>query len=320
MFTKSLFLLFTLCLVLNSNGQRNRKFFRKDYEYIDSTQAFYKIHTLGKSWSDAKRMCSLEGATLFYPENEDEAISVVEYLNSSQPFRHVYVGISDLVAKGVFETIDGLPVSDVYNKWSPGEPNDAGGVEDCVVMNIDGAYNDDNCAKKFPFICKKSLQSLEWNQPCNMPNLDYIFNEQVGKCYKFHVKPLNWTEAYAVCSAERSYLAVINTEVEANFLTTLTMGAPKDRVPGNFMHGAILLGFHSRLDEGWKTVRGTSLEDSGYTLWGTGQPDGKGLEQCGSMFHNGRLNDIACDQKCFFICEHDIDTLASSFNDRFGDQ
>ncbi|KAF9790180.1 hypothetical protein SFRURICE_010840 [Spodoptera frugiperda] len=204
------------------DGQRDKKFFRKDYKYLEAVEGFYKIHTLHKTWPEAKRVCALEGASLFYPENDDEAHAVLSFWNATQPYRWVYVGISDLIVKGVFETIDG-------------EPNDAGGVEDCVILRQDGTLNDDQCTKKFPFICKKSLQSLEWNQRCNFPNL------------------------------------------------------------------------------------GTALDDTGYTCWGTNQPDGGDLEQCGSMFYNGLLNDISCDTRAFFICEHEVDSLSSSLDDRFGD-
>ncbi|KAH9645904.1 hypothetical protein HF086_010103 [Spodoptera exigua] len=216
MVSKILLFVFVFNLVSDySYGQRNKKFFRKDYKYLEEVEGFYKIHTLHKTWSEAKRACALEGASLFYPENDDEAHAVLSFWNATQPYR--------------------LPVSDVYNNWGPGEPNDAGGVEDCVILRQDGTLNDDQCNKKFPFICKKSLQSLEWNQRCNFPNL------------------------------------------------------------------------------------GTSLDDTGYTCWGTNQPDGGEKEQCGSMFYNGLLNDISCGTRAFFICEHEVDTLSSALDDRFGD-
>lgn len=50
---------------------------------------------------------------------------------------------------------------------------------------------------------------------------------------------------------------------------------------------------------------GTTLYEAGYTRWGIQQPDGGDKERCGSMFYDGTLNDIACNQKCFFICERE---------------
>ncbi|KAJ8722606.1 hypothetical protein PYW07_003792 [Mythimna separata] len=316
---------FLVILIVNlvtdcSYGQRDKKFFRKDYKYIDSVQGFYKIHTLHKTWFEAKRVCALEGASLFYPENDDEAQAVISYWNDTQPFSWVYVGISDLLVKGVFETINGNPVSDVYNYWAAGEPNDAGGVEDCVILKRDGTYNDFSCDRKTPFICKKSLLSLEWNQACNIPNLDYIYNEEVGRCYKFHLTPMSWTDAYSVCSAEQSYLTVINTQSEADYLVKLTELKTRNQAPGDYLSGAVHIGFHNRLNDGWQAVRGTTLDDTGYVCWGQNQPDGEGREQCGSMFYNGLLNDVSCDTRCFFICEHEVDTLETLYDDRFGDR
>lgn len=52
-------------------------------------------------------MCALEGASLFYPEDDNEAHAVLSFWNNTQPFWSVHVGISDLIVKGVFETIHG---------------------------------------------------------------------------------------------------------------------------------------------------------------------------------------------------------------------
>lgn len=302
-----------------SQGQQKLKFFRKDYTFIEESQAFYKIHTIHRTWPDARKRCAMEGASLFYAEDEIEADAVMGLWNRTQPFSWVYVGISDLLAKGVWETIDGRPILDVFSNWGPGEPNDANNVEDCVIWRRDNSLNDDRCDKKFPFICKKSLLDLDWNTLCDMPDTSYHYNKDFGKCYKFHLSPMNWTDAHAVCSAEQSYLAVINSQSEADYLVKITEEAPKSKVKGNFLSGAVYLGFHNRDNDGWKTIKGTTLEDSGYTGWGNQQPDGGDNETCGSMFYNGRLNDLGCFHRCFFICEHDIGLLSGAIEERFGD-
>ncbi|RVE40947.1 hypothetical protein evm_014403 [Chilo suppressalis] len=300
-------------------AQRDKKFFRKDYTYLEETDSFYKIHTIHRTWQDAKAVCEMEGATFFYPEDEAEANAVLEFWNKTQPFSWVYIGVSDLLVKGVFETIDGIPISDVYSKWDAGEPNDHGGQEDCVNFRRNGFLNDDNCDKKYPFICKKKRSMLEWNQFCFIPNMDYNYSETFGKCYKFHLKPRTWADAYVVCNAEQSYLAVIDSPAEAEYLKELTDKAPKDNIGGEFLRGAVLLGFHNRLGDGWKTIKGVPLENSGYIKWGNQQPDGGDNEKCGSMFYSGTFNDINCSRKAFFICEHDVDILGAIFDERHGE-
>ncbi|KAI5646937.1 lectin c-type domain-containing protein [Phthorimaea operculella] len=315
-----LVLSFIVNCVVFANGQQDQKFFRKDYTYLSSTESFYKIHTLHRTWREAKKRCELEGSSLFYPEDDNEANEVIAFWNKTQPFSWVYIGISDLLAKGVFQTIDGRPVMDVYSNWGPGEPNDAGGVEDCVVLRRDGTLNDDRCDKKNPFICKKALGDLRWSQDCDFPRTDYTFNKDLNRCYKFHPRPKNWTEAITICSAEQSYLSIINSQAEADFLVQLTEQKKKSNAPGLTLNGAVLLGFHNRLnDEEWKTIKGQPLEDSGYSVWGGGQPDGGDNELCGSMFFNGQLNDIGCGQRCFFICEHEIGSPTEDIDVRFND-
>lgn len=41
-----------------------------------------------------------------------------------------------------------------YTNWNRGEPNDAGGIEDCVSMINTGKWNDINCFFSKPFVCK----------------------------------------------------------------------------------------------------------------------------------------------------------------------
>lgn len=64
---------------------------------------------------------------------------------------------------------------------------------------------------------------------------------------------MNWTDAYTVCNTEQSYLAIINSQDEANHLKELTAKTKKDQVQGDFLRGAVHLGY--RLKKGrWKTI------------------------------------------------------------------
>lgn len=84
------------------------KFFRDDYSYLEATEGFYKIHTSRKTWADAKQTCALEGASFFFPENRDEANAVITFWKSVQPtISWAFVGLSDIISEGIFETVDG---------------------------------------------------------------------------------------------------------------------------------------------------------------------------------------------------------------------
>ncbi|XP_026329613.1 secretory phospholipase A2 receptor-like isoform X2 [Hyposmocoma kahamanoa] len=252
------FIFFLLVFVTNINCQVSKRFFRKDYTYLLSTDNFYKIHTVPRTWGEAKVRCAMEGAKLFYPQDANEAEAVIRLSTETQPFNLMFVGFTKAIAKDVFETID----DDVYKNWAPGEPNEQDEQEVCVVSDRDGRLNDERCDRKYPFICKKMFADLEWNFDCDMPNKDYKFEQQFRKCYKFHLTPKNWTEASTTCSAEQSYLAIIESQAEADYLVKMTADAPKNKVTGDFMSGAVHLGFHNKNSEGWKTVKGVPLSES----------------------------------------------------------
>ncbi|CAH2073666.1 unnamed protein product, partial [Iphiclides podalirius] len=252
-------------------------FFRYDYKYLEDMRSFYKVHTVNKTWQEAKL---------------------------------------DLMAKEVYTTVNGDSIKDVYGNWAPGEPNNSNGNEDCLVLNLDGTLNDDQCNKRYPFICKKTLASLKWNTLCNVPDLDYRYDDELGRCYKFHATAQSWTEAALVCDIEQSYLAVLNSDVEAKHLAKITGDSvDTNRVTSNLCN-SVALGFSNKDNEGWKTILGTKLIESEYEKWDENQPE-EGTEQCGFMSYNGLLKGLSCENKCPFICEHE-NPLLGSLDERNG--
>lgn len=103
----NLYLLHFTYLNLFLDCQVSKRFFRKDYTYLLSTDNFYKIHTVPRTWGEAKVRCALEGAKLFYPQDANEAEAVIRLSTETQPFNWMFVGFTKAIAKEVFETIDG---------------------------------------------------------------------------------------------------------------------------------------------------------------------------------------------------------------------
>ncbi|CAK1545330.1 unnamed protein product [Leptosia nina] len=317
--TKCSVLLILLANHILSSGQQEDKFFRVDYpKYIPETDSFYKVHTVHQTWEKAKETCEAEGAVLYYPDDEEEALAVWNYINATQTFYWIYIGVSSPYAPHVFITVEGHPISSVYDNWGVGEPNDQSGVERCVVIRRDGTLNDDKCDVKNPFLCKKRASTINWNILCDMPDQKYEYYDGLGRCYKFHTTPKTWLEAVQVCNAEQSYLAIIDSQLEADHFVNLTRIAKKDDVEGSYLRGAVHLGF-TRTNSQWRSIKGRPVKALGYCKWGHNQPDGGDNETCGSMFYNGKLNDINCEQKCFFICEREIPILGSAIEMRYGE-
>ncbi|KAJ8722603.1 hypothetical protein PYW07_003783 [Mythimna separata] len=222
---------------------------------------------------------------------------------------------TDLMAEGLFETVDGRPIFEVYNKWQSSQPDNFNYNEDCVQMDLAGTMRDCKCDSQANFICKKSLQSLTWNQNCNMPNLDYTYNKDIGKCYKLHTTPMNWTDAYAMCRTELTSLAIISNRMEAEYLGRLTESTPKPRVCGKYQKGLYHVGFHNRFNEGWQTVAGTPMNVDAELWFDGNQPDENNYEECISMFFNGLLINTSCNMKSLFICEQNIIPTSNSTSD-----
>ncbi|KAJ8725738.1 hypothetical protein PYW08_003921 [Mythimna loreyi] len=305
----TLLILFIVNFAADSYGQQSKKFFRSDYTYIEEVQSFYKFHD-PQTWADAKRICAQELATFWYPENDNEAKVFLEFANKTKPnIDYMFVGMSDLLVEGVFETVEGKSISEVYQNWLAGDPDNFEGTQNCVNFYIKegpGYIADDECDKKLSFNCKKTLQSLEWNEQCDMPYLDYTYSYKNGKCYKVHTTPLKWNEANAVCRLEQSSLAKVNNRQEAYYLAKLTESTPTPKVKGKYQRGIYHMGFYNRFNEGWQTIGGKPMVVDLNLWWGNYQPEEENLEQCGGMFFNGRLVNIDCDMRSFFVCEREV--------------
>ena len=67
-----------------------------------------------------------------------------------------FIGANDRDTEGQFVWADGTAV--VFTNWNAGEPNDAGGAEDCTEMSVDtGIWNDVPCDGR-AFICEAPVR------------------------------------------------------------------------------------------------------------------------------------------------------------------
>jgi hypothetical protein len=98
------------------------------------------------SWNEARRECRYRGGDLALPFSSE---------TNNQIYQHIKVGGDIGVWIGVhrderkkFITTGGVGVS--YTNWNRGEPNNAGGKEDCVEMyalgSAAGMWNDMPCS------------------------------------------------------------------------------------------------------------------------------------------------------------------------------
>ena len=71
-------------------------------------------------------------------------------------FDAIWIGYNDIAQEGNFTWIDGTETK--YTKWGTDEPNNnfLERGEDCgeIDFHQNGTWNDENCLRKRPFICK----------------------------------------------------------------------------------------------------------------------------------------------------------------------
>merc|ERR1719242_2910568 len=72
------------------------------------------------------------------------------------------------IATGKFEWSDGTNFD--YDKWTNGEPNDAGGVEDCAHQYPGGTWNDINCDASYRPLCGNLAEPTP--EPSKQPSVD----------------------------------------------------------------------------------------------------------------------------------------------------
>ncbi|KAJ0174719.1 hypothetical protein K1T71_009827 [Dendrolimus kikuchii] len=314
------FVIFEIKSSLTSDGQRSEKFFRKDYHYLDGPKSFYKIHKTYENWIDAKNLCKLEGASLFYPENESETDAVIEFWNRTEShnnFDWIYVGISSRFAKNTFTTTEGRSIYDFQMQWAAWEPNNSTGFDDCTVFSKSRkTIYDDICTKTLPFICKKTLASLDWNERCSGPDNGFIYNDTLDKCYKFHGTPMSWRDAYAVCYHEQSYLAIADSQDEADFFTTFieeggTILEYSLAISDSYDE-ALWLGFQNIYGEGWITVKDTPVKVLGDDRKDTWLRR-LNIRDCGYISKDGSLGLMYCTLARPFICELDTTSLNNRY-------
>ncbi|KPJ05052.1 Macrophage mannose receptor 1 [Papilio xuthus] len=280
-------------------------FFRNDYKYLRHKDSFYKAHPVPMQWESARRKCIMEGASLFYPEDEDEVHEVTRYLNQTQPwFQYMFVGISTRLASGLYMTVDGETIRNVFNEWYRKVPSGANGRNSCVTLSREGFLNDIKCSEERPFVCKKKAASIEWSKDCDVPYKDYIYNADTGSCYKFHLQRLNWREAVEACDDEQAKLAIINTVEEANYLVNISNNTPKDMVRGWYLCPYVHLGYnYDATENDWRTITGEPIRNV-FNKWYRKVPSGaNGRNSCVTLSREGFLNDIKCSEERPFVCK-----------------
>jgi Lectin C-type domain len=108
----------------------------------------------GLTWGRAEVYCRGLGGHLATLRSDGDNAFVFRQANEYS-HEKTWIGLNDLRRKHTFSWADGS--AGAYTHWAPGEPNDAGGHEDCGQLNRyfpDDGWNDEDCDQPLLFVCE----------------------------------------------------------------------------------------------------------------------------------------------------------------------
>ncbi|XP_051907364.1 macrophage mannose receptor 1 [Hippocampus zosterae] len=269
----------------------------------NNNMCYYYNDTDIVDFHTAMHRCWVEKARLVSILNKDEQAYVNSMVGTGQ-ISAAWIGLRMLgISDGQYAWQDNSPVS--YTHWSPGEPNNANGEEQCVQMKRhQGGWNDVNCGRAAAgYVCKKFPGTDHTPPPPTQPWEGYCpagwmhFND---KCFLFKGKKndikANWTHARSLCKDQGGELAVIDNQYENDFVSSYL----KDmELPTWIGLSDILVENQYAWSDGVSPVL--------YTNWNGKEPNNAGgTEHCVSISHSvlvsGKWNDDACHKKHSFVC------------------
>lgn len=255
----------------------------------------YCAHTGPRTWTSARQACKAEGGDLASFDSPDEGhdffVAVGPPIGAAEA---VWFGLEE-PRPGAWTWIDGTALG--ASHWNQGEPNNDGGQEHCAEWKLGpGSWNDAPCTSLRPYVCGQPLSSAP--APAKpAPKCSGQSIHTTAGDYCFHLRNRkSWADARAACASEGSALAVLPT-AQADKLLHDAVG-PKVR------SSSLWIGLTDAEMEGeWQWVSGQS---SRYDRWKYGEPnDFGGGESCAEWFpDDGQMNDLDCQSKRPFLCEH----------------
>ncbi|KOB78578.1 Lectin 1 putative immunolectin, partial [Operophtera brumata] len=134
--------------------------FRFDYSYNKKAEGWLKLHEVPTTWNDAQFLCKAEASPL---TNQLRDAIIEHVLQSQCSLQTIFTGVHSIYSKGVYSSVEGVPLSRMSIQWAPGQPDNFENSESCLVMlpGNNGTVGDVKCTDVFPFVCyKKRTQSL----------------------------------------------------------------------------------------------------------------------------------------------------------------
>ncbi|XP_074207002.1 low affinity immunoglobulin epsilon Fc receptor isoform X2 [Camelus bactrianus] len=119
-------------------------------KWVSFQRKCYYFGEGAKKWIQARFACSNLHGRLVSIHSQEEQDFLTKHANK----RGSWIGLRDLDIEGEFIWMDKKPLN--YSNWQPGEPNDAGQGENCVMMQASGQWNDAFCNNRLDgWVCDR---------------------------------------------------------------------------------------------------------------------------------------------------------------------
>ncbi len=238
-----------------------------------------------RDFLDASRNCRALGGGLFEITTRERAYEVAQAFGSAEEGASAWIGVFrgnegtwQLAHTGQAPTIE---------EWGEGEPNDAGGEEDCVEVLQSGRWNDAHCGVSRPFLCEPTAPT---RTPFSCTGRARLVDE--GRAC-LHAEPLTFLFAQAKCVAAGGRLLTVDSFEEGQRLAEILAA----------QNGDVWFGLSDLAEEGsWFTQTGAKIQFDG---WRPGEPNDVGArgEDCATVgLGDARWNDAPCDVKTRSLC------------------
>ncbi len=260
------------------------------------------------TWFEARKACEAMGGHLVIIKSEDENRFVTNLLTAAG-VQVSWLGATDEVVEGRWVWIDGTEVR--YENWDlekrqPTNRSTTGVTEQYLVTRADrnGVWwdvpNDSEPALARPgFVCEWGNETLRpWVKRkviMKMPLDVKLFGDKKWKAFP---DKLNWHQARIRCEEMGGRLAVVKSDEENRFVTSLMVA---DGIEGLWL-GAT----DERVEGQWVWTDGTDMK---YSRWANLQPTNHGyfpiVEHYLMCLKDGQWNDVPNEWVQGFICQWD---------------
>ena len=124
----------------------------------DKTTKTWFLSTWSSTWQKANEDCKIHGMKLTtFGSEKEEGDDLLKFYNLLSSHPDAFIGYTDEGHEGTFTSLTGEKL-EIGFTFHHGEPNNDGGVEDCLaVKNLNKTLkcNDIGCSINKPFICEQ---------------------------------------------------------------------------------------------------------------------------------------------------------------------